>query len=104
MVKMIEEGRISTEQAKSVFTYILEEEKTPEEIVKEKGLEQISDPEEIRKLVNEVIDNNPKELESYKSGKTNLIGFFIGQTLKLSEGKANPSLVNKIISEEISKR
>lgn len=103
-VKMIEEGRISTEQAKSVFTYILEEEKTPEEIVKEKGLEQISDPEEIRKLVNEVIDNNPKELESYKSGKTNLIGFFIGQTLKLSEGKANPSLVNKIVSEEISKR
>lgn len=104
MINLIEEGKISNEQAKSVFTYMLEEEKTPEEIVKEKGLEQISDPEEIRKLVNSVLDNNPLQLTSYKEGKTNLIGFFIGQTLKISEGKANPSIINKIVNEEINKR
>lgn len=104
MIKMVDEGRISTEQAKSVFTYILEEEKTPEEIVKEKGLEQISDQEEIRKLVNNVLDNNINELQSYKNGKTNLLGFFIGKTIKLSEGKANPSIVSKIVNEEIIKR
>lgn len=104
MIKMVDEGRISTEQAKSVFTYIIEEEKSPEEIVKEKGLEQISDSDEIRKLVNNVLDNNINELQSYKNGKTNLLGFFIGKTIKLSEGKANPSIVSKIVNEEIIKR
>lgn len=104
MIKMVDDGRISTEQAKSVFTYILEEEKSPEEIVKEKGLEQISDSDEIRKLVNNVLDNNINELQSYKNGKTNLLGFFIGKTIKLSEGKANPSIVSKIVNEEIIKR
>ncbi len=104
MIKMVDEGRISTEQAKSVFTYIIEEEKSPEVIVKEKGLEQISDSDEIRKLVNNVLDNNINELQSYKNGKTNLLGFFIGKTIKLSEGKANPSIVSKIVNEEIIKR
>ena len=53
---------------------------------------------------NEVLDNNQTQLEQYKSGKTNLIGFFVGQTLKKSVGKANPSIVNKLVNEEINKR
>jgi len=104
MINMISEGKISTEQGKKVFSLILEEEKTPEEIVKEKGMEQISDEGEIRSLVNKVLDENVSQVDVYKSGKTNIIGFFVGQILKASEGKANPSLVNKILNEEISKR
>lgn len=104
LVNLIETGKISSQQGKEVFTLILEEKKTPLEIIKEKGMEQISDPSEIRKIVNEVIDDNPTQLETYKSGKTNILGFFVGQILKKSQGKANPSLVNQILNEEINKR
>ena len=104
MIKLVENGTISTEQAKQVFNMILEEEKEPLVIVKEHGMEQISDEDTLRKMVNEVLDNNQTQLEQYKSGKTNLIGFFVGQTLKKSAGKANPSIVNKLVNEEINKR
>lgn len=104
MINMINTGKISTQQGKEVFNLILEEEKTPEVIVKEKGMEQISDEGEIRSLVNKVLDENNNQLEVYKSGKTSIIGFFVGQILKASGGKANPSIVNKILNEEINKR
>lgn len=104
MIKLVENNTISTEQAKQVFNMILEEEKEPLVIVKEHGMEQISDEDTLRKMVNEVLDNNQTQLEQYKSGKTNLIGFFVGQTLKKSAGKANPSIVNKLVNEEINKR
>ena len=58
----------------------------------------------IEKANNEVIDENPNQLATYKSGKTNILGFFVGQVLKKSGGKANPSIVNKIVNEEINKR
>ena len=101
---MVSKGKISSEQAKQVFNYVFEEEKTPSEIVKEKGMEQVSDEAAIRDMVNEVIDENPNQLATYKSGKTNILGFFVGQVLKKSGGKANPSIVNKIVNEEINKR
>jgi aspartyl-tRNA(Asn)/glutamyl-tRNA(Gln) amidotransferase subunit B len=104
IIKMVDEGKISSQQAKEVFQLVLDEEKSPEVIVKEKGMEQISDESEIRKLVNSVLDENSNQVEVYKSGKTNIIGFFVGQILKKSEGKANPSMVSKILNEEINKR
>lgn len=104
LMEMIKSGKISSQQAKEVFINVLEEEKTPEDIVKEKGMEQISDPEEIRNIVNEVLDENSSQVETYKSGKTNIIGFFVGQILKKSGGKANPGLASKILNEEINKR
>lgn len=104
LINMVSEGKISSEQAKQVFNYVFEEEKTPSEIVKEKGMEQVSDEAAIRDMVNEVIDENPNQLATYKSGKTNILGFFVGQVLKKSGGKANPSIVNKIVNEEINKR
>lgn len=104
LMDMIKCGRISTQQAKEVFVNVLEEEKSPEEIVLEKGMEQISDEEEIRKIVKEVLDENKAQVDTYKSGKTNIIGFFVGQILKSSGGKANPSIVSKILNEEINKR
>ncbi len=104
LMSMIKSGKISSQQAKEVFASVLEEKKTPEEIVKEKGMEQISNPEEIRGIVNKVLDENPTQVETYKSGKTNIIGFFVGQILKASGGKANPGVVSKILNEEICKR
>ncbi len=104
LINMVSEGKISSEQAKQVFNYVFEEEKTPSEIVKEKGMEQVSDEGAIRDMVNEVIEENPNQLATYKSGKTNILGFFVGQVLKKSGGKANPSIVNKIVNEEINKR
>ena len=103
LIYLINTGKISSQQAKDVFNICLEEEKDPLTIVKEKGMEQISDEETIRSMVKEVINENPNQYTSYKEGKTQLIGFFIGNTLKKSEGKANPSVVNKVVSEELNK-
>ena len=103
IIKMVSDNKISSQQAKDVFSLCLEENKTPEEIVKERNMEQITDEEEIRKIVLEVINENNAQYEQYKSGKTQLLGFFVGQTLKKSEGKANPSVVNKIVSVELNK-
>jgi len=104
LISMVKGGKISSQQAKDVFASVLEEEKSPSDIVKEKGMEQISDETAIRDIVNKVLDDNPSQLETYKSGKTNILGFFVGQILKSSGGKANPSVASKILNEEISKR
>ena len=97
-------GKEKSQAHNKIVNDVFEEEKTPSEIVKEKGMEQVSDEAAIRDMVNEVIDENPNQLATYKSGKTNILGFFVGQVLKKSGGKANPSIVNKIVNEEINKR
>ena len=104
LIDMVKSGKISSQQAKDVFASVLEEEKSPSDIVKEKGMEQISDPESIKEIVNKVLNENPEQVNIYKNGKTNIIGFLVGQVLKASEGKANPSVASKILNEEISKR
>ena len=104
LMNMVSSGKISTQQAKEVFNLILEEKKTPEEIVKERGMEQVSDIDEIKKLVNSVLDEFNEQVLVYKSGKTNILGFIMGQVLKQSGGKVNPSIASKILNEEISKR
>lgn len=104
MLEMIKSNKISTQQAKEVCALVLEEKKTPEIIVKERGMEQISDEFVIRELVTKVLDENEEQVNIYKSGKTNIIGFLVGQVLKTSGGKANPGMVSKILNEEIEKR
>lgn len=104
MLEMIKSNKISTQQAKEVCALVLEEKKSPETIVKEKGMEQISDESAIRELVTKVLDENEEQVNIYKSGKTNIIGFLVGQVLKTSGGKANPAMVSKILNEEIGKR
>ena len=74
----------------------------PEVIVKEKGLVQISDAGEIEKTVDDVIAKNPKEVERYKAGEEKLIGFFVGQVMKLTKGKANPQMVNELLKKKLS--
>jgi len=102
--KFVSEGKISSQQAKEVFTICLEEEKTPEVIIKEKGFEQVSDETEIISLVNKILDENINAVEDFRNGKTNILGFLVGQVLKQSGGKFNPGLTAKILNEEIRKR
>ncbi len=104
LITLINNKTISNEQAKKVFEVMITESKMPSIIVKELGMEQISDEEEIRKFINEVLDNNIDAVNTYKSGKTNIVGFLMGQVLKASSGKINPGIANKILNSEISKR
>ena len=74
-----------------------EGDKNPIEIVKEKGLAQVTNTDKIKDIVNQVLDLNKEKVRDYKSGKTKLLGFFVGQAMKLSKGKANPKLLNQIL-------
>jgi len=104
MVKMIEKGEISSKQGKEVFAGILTSGKTPEEIVKEKGLQQISNTDEIIKIANEVLDENPNTIDQYKNGRTNVVDFLVGQIMKKTRGQANPTIARETMQKEIEKR
>lgn len=104
MIGLIEKGTISSKIAKKVFQELIENGGDPETIVKEKGLVQISDEGELRKIVVEVIDNNAQSVEDFKAGKDRAIGFLVGQVMKATRGKANPQMVNELIMAEIKTR
>ena len=74
---------------------------SPEKIIETKGLKQVTDSVEIREIINQALDQNPTQLEQYKDGKNKLFGFFVGQVMKISKGKANPEQVNKILKEKL---
>ncbi|WP_404330827.1 Asp-tRNA(Asn)/Glu-tRNA(Gln) amidotransferase subunit GatB [Mesobacillus maritimus] len=104
MIKLIANGTISSKIAKTVFKELIENGGDAEKIVKEKGLVQISDEGELTKIINEIIDANPKPLEDFKSGNEKAKGFFVGQIMKATKGQANPPLVNKLLVQELNKR
>ena len=102
MVKLIDDDVISGKIAKKVFKEMLESGQDPDTIIEEKGLKQITDPDAIAKLVDEVIAANPEQAEEYRGGKQSLIGFFVGQVMRASRGKANPQMVNQVLREKLS--
>ena len=102
LINLIKDGTISGKIAKSVFEIMRVGDKDPITIVEEKGLKQQSDPKELENLINKVITENPKNVEAYKSGKDKLFGFFVGQVMKNSNGKANPKLVNEILKKKLN--
>ncbi|SEJ70535.1 aspartyl/glutamyl-tRNA(Asn/Gln) amidotransferase subunit B [Bhargavaea ginsengi] len=104
MIKLIEEGTISSKIAKKVFKELADNGGEAEKIVKEKGLVQISDEGELLKVVTEVLDNNQQSIDDFKEGKDRAVGFLVGQVMKATKGQANPPLVNKLINQEIRKR
>ncbi len=104
MIKMIEKGEISSKQGKEVFANILTSGKTPEEVVKEKGLKQMSNADEIIKIANEVLDENPNTIDQYKKGRTNVVDFLVGQIMKKTKGQANPTIARETMQKEIEKR
>ena len=101
LINLIKDGTISGKIAKTVFEMMAEGDKNPIDIVKEKGLKQQSDPKELEKLIEKVINENQDKVKEYKSGKEKLFGFFVGQAMKVSGGKANPQLVNEILKKKL---
>ncbi|GAB6188912.1 Asp-tRNA(Asn)/Glu-tRNA(Gln) amidotransferase subunit GatB [Marinitoga arctica] len=96
---LITSGKISTKIAKDVFIEMFKNGKMPSEIVKEKGLEQIDDDSVIEEIAKKIIENNQKQYQQYKNGKTKLFGFFVGQVMKETKGKANPQKANEIVKK-----
>ena len=101
LINLIKDGTISGKIAKTVFENMMEGDKDPKKIVEEKGLKQESDPKALEALIDKVIDDNREKATEYKSGKVKLFGFFVGQVMKVSGGKANPQLVNEILKKKL---
>ena len=101
MVNLINKGVLSSKLAKKVFIEMLKTGKTPQALVKELGLEQISDEGAIVKIVEETLAENPQSIIDYKAGKDRALGFLVGQIMKKSRGKANPEMVNNLLKERM---
>ena len=101
LIKLIEESIISTRIAKDVFEIMLENNEDPEEIVEREGLKQVSDSGELEKIIDNIIANNPDQVEAVKL-KPKLIGWFVGQVMKETNGKANPKLVNDLLNDKLN--
>ena len=103
LINAISSGEISGKIAKKVFEIMVETDDEPNKIIKEKKLKQQSDPKELEKIVSKVLKDNSDKVLQYKSGKEKLYGFFVGEAMKLSGGKANPKLLNDILKEKLRK-
>ncbi len=101
LIKMITSGKISGKIAKDVFEKMQINDKDPQKIVEKEGLIQQSDPKELEKMILNVLSKNEDKVAQYKSGKEKLFGFFVGQVMKISDGKANPKLVNDILKDKL---
>jgi aspartyl-tRNA(Asn)/glutamyl-tRNA(Gln) amidotransferase subunit B len=101
LVNLIKNGTISGKIAKTVFELMLDGDKDPQKIVEEKGLKQQSDPKAIESLIDKIINDNREKAIEYKQGKEKLFGFFVGQAMKASGGKANPQLINEILKKKL---
>ena len=101
LVKMVDNGTISSKIAKQVFEEMVKSGDNPAQIVEAKGLVQISDPAKISPIIDEVIAKNPDNVAKFKGGNTKLLGFFVGQVLKATGGKANPQVVNELVAKAL---
>ena len=103
MIEQIDKGVLSSKLAKTVFEEMTKDEnKTPSEIIKEKGLEQISDTGALEGIVDKILAANPKSIEDYKAGKDKALGFLVGQIMRETRGKANPEMINELLKEKMS--
>ncbi len=103
LVELIDSGTISGKIAKDVFVEMFKTGASPKEIVKAKGLTQVSDQGQIEAAVQKAIQDNPKSLQDYQSGKKNALTYLVGQVMKLTQGRANPKMVNELLQQELSK-
>ncbi len=97
LAKMVDEETISTKIAKQVYEEMAKSGQNPIDIVEERGLKQISDPDILLPIIDEVISKNPQNVEKYRNGNRKLFGFFVGQVLKATKGRGNPRIVNRLI-------
>jgi len=101
LVKMVDNELISNKIAKQVFEIMAKSGENPTKIVEEKGLMQISDPAKIAPIIDDIIAKNPDNVTKFKAGNTKLLGFFVGQVLKATGGKANPKVVNELVATKL---
>ncbi len=101
LIKLIEDGTISGKMAKEVFEEMWRSGKEPAVIIKEKGMEQITDPSALEKVIDDILAAHPTQVEQYKGGKEKVFGFFVGQVMKATKGQANPTMVNDILKEKL---
>ncbi|HSA06698.1 MAG TPA: glutamine--tRNA ligase/YqeY domain fusion protein [Candidatus Gastranaerophilales bacterium] len=102
LVKLIDDEVISVKIAREVFSFMIKGEGKPSEIVEKRGLKQITDPSELGIVIDTVIKANPENVEAYKAGKTKLFGFFTGQVMKESGGRAKPELLNELLKKKLN--
>jgi aspartyl-tRNA(Asn)/glutamyl-tRNA(Gln) amidotransferase subunit B len=98
---MIDHGKITGKIAKTVFEAMLDSNKPPQQIVGETSLEQVSDTGSIETAIDHVLASNPKQLAQYQSGNEKVFGYFVGQIMKATQGRANPQMVNEILREKL---
>ncbi len=103
LINLIHENVISSKIAKEIFPEMIQTDKDPDAIVKEKNLVQITDTAELEEVIKKVLTDNPSQVEQFKAGKEKVFGFFIGQVMRATKGKANPKLVNEILRKELTK-
>lgn len=103
LLRLIKKGSISNKIGKEVFELMFEEGKDPEQIIKDKGLSQISDEGQLAQILAEIISKNPKSVSDFQAGKEQAIGFLVGQVMKATKGQANPGVVNTMLREMLSK-
>ncbi len=101
LLTLVENGKINATAAKIVFDEMVETKKDPEIIVKEKGLEQVSDSSELEIMVENIINENPNEVAAYRDGKTKLFSFFMGKIMKKTQGKADPKIVTLLLKSKL---
>lgn len=101
LLSMVDKSTISGKIAKQVFLEMMETGGNPEQIVKDKNLIQVSDSGELTAIVKEILDANPQQVEEYRGGKTKVLGFFVGQLMKKTKGKANPKMANELFLKEL---
>ena len=104
MINLIQEGTISSKQAKKVFECLMSEGKDPEIIIEEKGMKQISDPATLTNMINEVLDQNEQSIQDFAAGKDRAVGFLVGQIMKKTGGQANPKVTNQILIQLLKER
>jgi aspartyl-tRNA(Asn)/glutamyl-tRNA(Gln) amidotransferase subunit B len=101
MVQLIDQGKISGKIAKTVFESMLDSDQLPQQIVNDKGLEQVSDLSSIEVAIDQVLAANAKQVEQYRSGNEKVFGFIVGQIMKATQGKANPQKVNEVLRAKL---
>ena len=103
LMKLLEKGTISNNIAKSLVIDILKTGDDAEKLVEKRGLSVLSNPDEILPVVQKVVANNPEQVAAYKGGRDKLFGFFVGQVMKETKGRANPQLLNELLKKELEK-
>ena len=103
LLKLLEKGTISNNIAKSLVIDILKTGEDADKLVEKKGLSVLSNPDEILPLVQKVVADNPEQVAAYKGGRDKLFGFFVGQVMKETKGRANPQLLNELLKKELEK-